>query len=149
MKVVLRRDVPGLGQAGDVNDVADGYARNYLIPRGFAIVATAGAVASVEARKAAERRHLERLDEERRLLAQRIDGSSVVVRARAGSQGRLHGSITPAQIAEALAVSVGHAVDRREIEIGEPIRHLGEHSVQVRLAPRVAARLTVVVEAEG
>lgn len=148
MKVVLRRNVPGLGQAGDVKDVADGYGRNYLIPRGFAVIATSGVVANAEARKAAERRQLERLDEERRALAQQIDGSSVVVRARAGSQGRLHGSITPAQIAEALGAVVGKSVDRHEIEIADPIRQLGEHTVLVRLAPRVAAKLTVVVERE-
>lgn len=148
MKVVLRRDVPGLGRAGDVKDVADGYGRNYLIPRGFAALATPAELAHVEAHKAVEQRQRARLDEERRALAQRIEETPVVLHARAGGQGRLHGSITAVQVAEALSQALGQTIDRREIELPDPIRHLGSHTAQVRLARHVAARLTVVVEPE-
>lgn len=149
MKVVLRREVPGLGHAGDIKEVADGYARNYLIPRGLAAAATAGTLANAEARQAAQRRQTERLDEERRTLAQQLNGSRVVLQARAGARGRLHGSITAPQIAEALSASVGHAIDRHEVELEEPIRQVGEHAVMIRLARNVSAKVTVVVEAQA
>ncbi|MSQ24330.1 MAG: 50S ribosomal protein L9 [Chloroflexi bacterium] len=148
MKVVLRREVPELGQIGEVKEVADGYARNYLIPRGFAIAATTGALAAVEARKGAERRQRERVDEERHALAQQLEGTTVVIHARAGARGRLHGSITPTQIAEALTEAVGHPVDRREIEASEPIRQVGQHTIVVRLARTLSAKVTISVEAE-
>ena len=149
MKVILRREVPGLGHSGDVKEVADGYARNYLIPRGLAAAATAGTLANAEAHLAAQRRQNERLDEERHALAQKLEGSRVVIQARAGARGRLHGSITAPQIADAISEAAGHAVDRHEVELGEPIRQVGEHQVTVRLARNVTARVTVVVEAQA
>ncbi|MBI4213175.1 MAG: 50S ribosomal protein L9 [Chloroflexi bacterium] len=148
MKIVLRRDVPDLGKAGDLKDVADGFARNYLIPRGFAVAATANAVAQIEAKRGAEQRQHARIDEERRALARTLEGSRVVVRAKAGGRGRLHGSVTAIQIAEALSAALGQVVDRREIEIGDPIRQVGEHEVSVRLARNVSAKVKLVVEAE-
>lgn len=148
MKVVLRRDVAGLGREGDVKDVADGYARNYLMPRGLAAPATAGQLASVKERKAAEQRQVARLDSEQRALVERIEAEPLLLRARAGAQGRLHGSVTGTQIAEALSLALEREIDKRAVELVDPIKHLGSHAVQVRLAPRVAARLTVVVEPE-
>ena len=148
MKVVLKRDVPELGKAGELKDVADGFARNYLIPRGFAIAASTNAVAQVEAKRGAERRQRERADEERQALAQRLEGTRVIVRAKAGARGRLHGSITAGQIADALSAETGQPVDRRNIEIGDPIRQVGEHTIEVRLARTLSAKVTLVVEAE-
>ncbi len=148
MKVVLKRDVPDLGKAGELKDVADGFARNYLIPRGFAIAATSNAVAQVEAKRGAERRQRERIDEERRALAQKLEASRVVVKAKAGARGRLHGSITAVQIAEALTAEAGQPVDRHEIEMPEPIRQIGEHVIEVRLARNLSPKVTIIVEAE-
>jgi large subunit ribosomal protein L9 len=148
MKVVLRRDVPELGKAGEVKDVADGFARNYLIPRGFAVAGTSAALAQVAARQGAERRQRERLDDERKALAAQLEGSKVTMKARAGAKGRLHGSITAAHIADALTAAVGQPVDRHEIDMGDPIRQVGDHNITVRLARSVTAKVTIVVEAE-
>lgn len=148
MKVVLRREVAGLGHPGDIKDVADGYARNYLIPRGLATAATAGTLADAEARHAARQRLTEREDQGRRALAQQLESSRVTMQARAGARGRLHGSITAAQIAESLTAASGHQVDRHEIDLDDPIRQLGEHQVTVRLARNVSAKVTIVVEAQ-
>lgn len=148
MKVVLRRDVAGLGHSGDIKDVADGYARNYLIPRGLAVAATGGVLANAEARQAARERQNEKLSEERRALARQLEGSRVTIKARAGARGRLHGSVTAAQIAEALTQSAGQTVDRHEVELAEPIRQVGDHQVTIRLARNVTAHPVIVVEAQ-
>ena len=148
MKIILRREVSGLGHPGEIKDVADGYARNYLIPRGFAIAATSGSLANAEARQAAQRRQTDRADEDRRALAKQLEGSRVTMQARAGARGRLHGSITATQIAEALSASAGHPIDRREIDLDDPIRTVGDHEVTVRLARNATAKVTIVVEAQ-
>lgn len=149
MRVILVRDVPHLGRAGQVVEVADGYGRNYLIPRGLAVPATAGNLRQLEERADAQRRRAERELAEARGVAERIDGRTVTVRARAGEQGRLFGSVTAQHVAEALARELGAAVDRRRIELDEPIRHLGAYRVAVRLHPQVTAHVTVQVAPEG
>jgi large subunit ribosomal protein L9 len=149
VKVILRREVAGLGQAGEIKDVADGYARNYLIPRGFAIAATAGSLANAEARQAAQRRQSDKEDEERRALAKQLEGKRVSMQARAGARGRLHGSITATQIAEALTASTGRPIDRHEIDLADPIRTVGDHQVTVKLARNAVAKVTIVVEAQA
>jgi large subunit ribosomal protein L9 len=148
MRVVLRRAVPGLGESGDVKDVADGYGSNYLIPRGYAVLATPKALADLEAHKGAQQRQLARLDEERRSLAEQIEATPLTVRARAGAQGRLHGSVTATEIAEALTVALGRPIDKRDIELLDPIRHVGSHRAEVRLARHLSAKLTLVIEPE-
>ena len=148
MKVVLRRDVPELGKAGEVKEVADGFARNYLIPRGFAIAGTTAALAQVEARQGAERKQRERLDEERKALAAQLEGKRITMKARAGAKGRLHGSITATHIAEALTTEAGQPIDRHEVDMGDPIRQIGDHNITVRLARNISSKVTIVVEAE-
>ena len=148
MKVVLRRDVPTLGKAGDVKEVADGYGRNYLIPRGLAAPASRTAMENVEAHKAAETRQRARLDEEAQALAKRIEETPLVVHARTGEGGRLYGSVTSADIAEALSAAVGTTVDKRNVDLGEPIRHVGTHTARIHVAPRVTVPLNVQVEPE-
>lgn len=148
MKVVLRKDVANLGKAGEIREVADGYGRNFLIPRGLAAPASKTAVENVAAHHAAEARAHARLDAERQTLAQRIKDTSLVVHARTGDQGRLYGSVTSADIADALSRALAHPVDKRDIELDEPIRHLGAHTARVRIAPRVTATLNVVIEPE-
>ncbi len=149
MKVVLLRDVPNLGQAGEVKEVADGYARNYLIPKGLATPATEGLIRhTAETRQAVEQRRVRQLASAREMAA-RLQGAAVTIRARAGQGDRLYGSITSQQIAEAIAQQLGVEVDRRRIELDAPIRTLGTHPVRVRLGPEIAAQVHVIVEREA
>jgi large subunit ribosomal protein L9 len=145
VRVILRQRVRGLGEAGAVVQVADGYARNYLLPRGLAVEATEGELRRVAEERARAAARAERALAEAREAARRIDGAAVTVPARAGTQGRLFGSITSADVAAAIAASCGVAVDRRQVLLEEPIRSVGEHSVTVRLHPDVAARVIVRV----
>lgn len=148
MQVLLLQDVEQLGQAGDLKKVADGFGRNYLIPRKLAVIATPGAIKQAElARQATARRQAAALSEAQ-ALAQILDGQTVTFQARAGEEDRLYGSITSANIAEALEEKVGQEVDRRKIDLAEPIKELGTHAVTMRLAPEAEAKITVVVERE-
>ncbi|HZT06963.1 MAG TPA: 50S ribosomal protein L9 [Chloroflexota bacterium] len=145
MKVVLRKDVPSLGRAGEVKEVSDGYGRNYLIPRGLAAIASKTAVQNVEAHKAAESRQQARLAAEHEALAKRLTETPIVVRAHAGEQGRLYGSVTTADVADAIKAALGQTVDKRDVELEEPIRTVGMHHVRVHVAPRVIATVNVEV----
>ena len=148
MEVLLLKDVEQLGHTGEIKRVSDGYARNYLIPRGLATMATPGAVKQAEqVRQSDARRQAKELDKAQ-ALAQELDGRSVTFQARAGEADRLYGSITNANIAEALEEQVGKKVDRRKIELEEPLKELGMHAVTVRLAPGAEAKVTVIIERE-
>jgi large subunit ribosomal protein L9 len=150
VKVLLKENVEHLGKAGETKEVADGYARNYLIPRGLATPATKGIVQQATAQKQAEQRRQERVQTEREDLARRIDKAEIVFKAKVGEQHRLYGSITSADIAEELGRKVGHEIDKRDVEISEPIRNLGSFKIPVRLGPKLIPKVTVVVEsAEG
>jgi len=147
MRVLLRRDVQGVGRRGDVVDVADGFARNYLLPTGHALRATAG----IEAQATAMRRARDLRDAADRQAAQTVAAvlaaTTVTVAARAGAEGRLFGSVTASDIAEAVQAQTGAVVDRRRIHLEEPIKSLGVHSVPVRLHEGVDAQVTVEVVA--
>lgn len=148
MEVLLLKDVEQLGQTGEIKRVADGYARNYLIPRGLATFATPGAIKQAElVRESDVRRQAKELDKAQ-ALAQELDGRSVTFQARAGESDRLYGSITNANIAEALEKQVGKEVDRRKIEMEEPLKELGMHAITIRLAPGAEAKVTVIIERE-
>jgi len=147
MKVLLLEDVIKLGLAGDVVTVADGYGRNYLIPRGLAKVATPGALNQAgQIRKAGERTRARELASAQD-LARRIEGLTLTFTARAGETGKLYGSVTTADLAEAVERELGQELDRRKI-ISDPLRRLGEQSVEVRLIANVSANLKVVIEPE-
>ncbi|MBC7222800.1 MAG: 50S ribosomal protein L9 [Anaerolineae bacterium] len=148
MKVVLRKDVPGLGKAGEIKKVADGYARNYLIPQGLAAVATPGAIKQAELERAAEARRAQRLQQEAQELAQRLASQTLVLKARAGEGDKLYGSITNADIAQAIQEAIGLEVDKRKVLLEHPIRELGEHTVAVKLHSEVVSQVKVVVERE-
>lgn len=147
MKVVLREDVEHLGRKGDLLDVAEGYARNFLVPRGLAMRATKGVVAQADAmrrnRQARDARDRAAAEE----LAGRLAASSIRVGARAGEGGKLFGSVTSSDLADALRAQTGIEVDRRVIELDEPIKELGPREVPVRLHPDVSATLRVEVAA--
>ena len=148
MKVLLLEDVDKLGLAGKVVTVSDGYGRNYLIPRGLAKVADKGALEQAEhIRKAGERKRA-RLLADAQTLAQHVDGLTLTFRARAGEKGKLYGSITTADLAEALGRELGQEFDRRKI-ISDPLRQVGEHAVQIRLMSDMTATHKVIIEAEG
>lgn len=149
MKVILVSDVPNLGRAGDVKEVADGYARNYLIPRGLARQATPGMLRDLQHRQATEAAQEERLTARLQSLARRLSQVTLVFDAKVSEKGRLFGSITTADIAEALEREVGVKLDRRKHILCEPLRHIGEHLVPVRLSPKVTVNVRVVVRPEG
>lgn len=148
MKVLLLQDVKGLGKAGDVKDVADGYGRNYLIPNKLAVAATPSELKKAASLKAAAKQREDRLAREVRVLAERIAETELILKAKVGEQHRLYGSITSADIAEALEKQIGQAIDKRKIALAEPIKQLGTFKVPVHLAPGVESQVTVRIEAE-
>ena len=148
MEVLLLKDVEQLGEAGEIKRVANGYARNFLIPRGLAVIATPGAVKQVEVQLESEARRQAKELDEAQALAQALDGRTVTFQARAGESDRLYGSITNANIADALSEQVEQEVDRRKIEMDEPLKELGTHAVTIRLAAGAEAKVTVIIERE-
>jgi large subunit ribosomal protein L9 len=148
MEVILLRDVKRLGSAGEIKRVADGFARNYLLPRGLAVIATEGARKEAEARAAAERRREETAKASAQRRAEDLGHVELLFKARAGETGRLYGSVTSADIAKQLAEKIGAEVDRRKVQLAEPIKEVGTSSVDVKLHSDVTISVTVKVEAD-
>jgi large subunit ribosomal protein L9 len=147
MKLILTQEVSGLGTAGDVVDVKDGYARNFLVPRGLATAWTRGGEKQVEAiRKGRVIREVKTLAEAQQIKAT-LESKPVTLGAKVGKSGRLFGAITPAEVAQAVKAGGGPDVDRRKIELTAPIKSTGTHSVLVRLHPDVQATVSVAVVA--
>jgi large subunit ribosomal protein L9 len=147
MKLILTQEVTGLGEPGDVVEVAAGYGRNYLVPRGVAMQWTRGAEKQIELiRRARSAREIRGLDDAK-AAATRLASMTVHLRTRAGSGGRLFGSVSTSDIADAVQAAGGPAVDRRKIEVPNPIKTIGAHQVAVRLHPEVSATLNVEVSA--
>jgi len=149
MKVLLLQDVKGTGKAGEVKNVADGYARNYLLPRQLAVPATEQTLKSREVQRQIERRRRERASEEASALAAVLADVSVTFKVRVGEQHRLYGSITSADIAEAVSAEIQQEIDRRKILLDEPLKSLGEFHVPIKVAANVTPTVRVIVEAEG
>jgi large subunit ribosomal protein L9 len=145
MRVILLQDVEGLGKAGDLKDVANGYARNFLLPRRLAAGATPELLANHQQRVAAEQRKLEKQAEQNRQQAERLSQISLTFKARVGRQGRLYGSITSQDIAAGLRESEGISIDRRVIDLPNPIRALGTYVVPVKIAQKLESKITVNV----
>lgn len=148
MKVLLLKDVYKLGHAGDVKKVADGYGRNYLLPRGLAALATKGAVAQSEKLRASANKQRELLNAEMGGLAEKLKGLTLKFVAKAGDTGKLYGSITSQNIAEAIEREISEKIDRRHIG-HQPLRELGTFKVPVRLTADLAPSVTVIVHREG
>ncbi|KAF4406023.1 MULTISPECIES: 50S ribosomal protein L9 [Streptomyces] len=147
MKIILTHEVSGLGAAGDVVDVKDGYARNYLVPRGFAIRWTKGGEKDVEQiRRGRKIREIATIEQANEVKA-KLEAVKVRLATRSGDAGRLFGSVTPADIASAIKQAGGPDVDKRRIELGSPIKTLGAHQVSVRLHSDVSAKVGVEVVA--
>jgi large subunit ribosomal protein L9 len=147
MKLILTHEVTGLGAPGDVVEVKDGYGRNYLLPRGFAIQWSKGAEKQIEtirkARRAREVRDLGHAEE----IKKELERLSVRLASRAGNSGRLFGAVTVADIATAVSKAGGPSLDKRKIEIPSPIKTVGSHKVSVRLHPEVAATIGLTIVA--
>lgn len=147
-KIILTHEVTGLGEAGDVVEVKDGYARNYLMPRGLATPWTKGAQKQIDQMRRARKAREIATAEDARAARDSLQARPVTVAVRAGSGGRLFGSVTTGEIADAVKAAGGPAIDKRRIEVPTPIKSLGEHKVSVRLHADVQANVTVnVVEA--
>jgi large subunit ribosomal protein L9 len=145
VKLILTQEVDGLGSAGDVVDVKDGYGRNYLVPRGFAVRWTRGGEKTVESIKTARNARAVRDEAHATEIKSALEGTAVSVKVRAGEQGRLFGAVTATEIAEAIAEQTGQPVDRRTIVVANPIKSLGNHEVSVKLHDDVAATVSVTV----
>ncbi|MGN0734980.1 MAG: 50S ribosomal protein L9 [Anaerovoracaceae bacterium] len=148
MIVILNRDVKGTGKAGDIVKVSDGYARNMLIPKGYAKEATEGNVRNLEKQKAiaAEKKAEEKAAAQ--ALAEKVNAVSVTIKTKAGEGGRIFGSITSKDIADALAAQQKLTVDKKKIQLDNPIKQTGELTVDIKLYPEVMAKLKVIITAQ-
>ncbi len=146
MRVILQKSVDKLGNPGDIVEVADGYARNFLMPRGLAVRATRGGVRHVESLKRAHGVRVSKAKAEAEAVAARLIGTPVVVQARVGEEGKLFGSVTAAEIAAEIERQTGVVVDRHDIHLDEPIRSVGTHEVRVHLFQEVDPIISVRVE---
>ncbi len=147
MRVVLRKDVPALGRTGDVKDVADGYAQNFLFPRGLAAEASAGELKRIAAVRATAKAKKDRQHADAEEVAERLATTALSFKLKVGPQGKAFGSVTDRDIAEALRRQ-GFDVPREKIHLIDPLRAVGTHEVEVRLLTDVRAKVTVAVEPE-
>lgn len=147
MKIILMSDVKSLGTTGTVLEVADGYARNYLLPRGLAAEASKGSLALLEQQRTAKARRDAEAVASAEALGKRLEGAQVTVPVKAGGNGRLFGSVTNANVADAIHASLGIEVDRHKIDVPENIKSLGSYPVEVRLGKNIVAKTTVKVVA--
>jgi large subunit ribosomal protein L9 len=145
MKIILSEDVDKIGQRGDVVSVADGFARNYLVPKGLAMVASKGALKQAEMMQRARAEKEAKAREEATARAEKLQAQPVYISARAGEDGRLFGSVTKSDVARGLADQLGEEVDRHAITLEDPIRTLGSHHVEIPLDAGVNATITVEV----
>jgi large subunit ribosomal protein L9 len=148
MEVILLQDVTDLGKAGEVKRVADGYARNYLLPKGMANKATPGALKEAEVQLKAQDRRQNKIEAEASGIADALVDVSLKFTAKSGETGRLYGSITAGDIAEALEKETGIVIDKRKLTIEEPLRQLGTHRVGIKLLAGLTPEIEVVVEPE-
>ena len=148
MKILLLKDVYHLGHAGDVKKVADGYGRNYLIPQGFAVLATVGALKQADSIRAKAEVVRSQLNTEMSAVSEKINNCWITFASKAGETGKLYGSITSQMVAEKIAEKAGVEIDKRMIDI-QPIRTLGEHKAHVRLTIDIVPSVNIMVHREG
>jgi large subunit ribosomal protein L9 len=148
MKVILREDVYNLGKSGELVNVKDGYARNYLLPRNLAMLASAANLRQLEHEKQVIELRQQKLRGTAQEQAKKLENLSVTVKRKVGEQDKLYGSVTSLDVAEALAAA-GHKLDRRLIHLPDPIRTVGSHEVELKLHREVSAKIKVEVAAEG
>ena len=146
MKVILNKDVKELGKAGSLVEVSEGHARNFLFPRLLATEATPAAMKQFEEKKKAEARREERILAEAQAFAKELEQITVVLHAKSGEGGRLYGTITNKEIAQALAKQTNHDIDKRKLELQEPIKSLGTHPFTLKLHPKVSVSMKASVQ---
>jgi large subunit ribosomal protein L9 len=150
MKVVFLEEVEGTARTGDVKNVADGFARNYLLPRKLAAPANDHYIAIAEAKAGKEARRQDRLDEEARdHVLPKVEGKSLRIEVRVGDQGKLFGSVTARDIAEALQQATRVELEHRQVDLKQPIRELGTHEIPIKLTRNVVANITLQVDPVG
>lgn len=148
MKVILIKDVKGSGKTGDVLNVADGYARNYLLARGFAIEATTKNINDLAGKKAAEQHRLDVAKSDAEALAKKLNGKTVTVKAKAGASGKLFGSVTSSTVCELIEAQYGESVDKKKISLSADIKAYGDYTAEIRMTQGVSAKINVRVVPE-
>jgi large subunit ribosomal protein L9 len=146
VRVILKAEIRGLGRTGDIKDVADGYARNYLLPKGLAIEATGGELRQLAQERQSEKTKKDRAHQDAEELAKRLDEVTLVFKLKAGEQGKTFGSVTAKEVADALTKEAKAEIEKTKIVLHEPLRSLGIHKVEVRLLSDVHASVTVAIE---
>ena len=149
MKVILSADVKGKGKKGDMINVSDGYARNFLFPKGLAVEATKANVTQVKQQEAAKARQKAKELEQAKMLAEKINKVTITIKAKAGENGKLFGSITSKEIGQMLQKQHNIKIDKRKINMSDVIKTLGTTKVEVKVYPEVTAQLAVVVKEEA
>ncbi len=149
MKVILTQPVPGLGEPGTIKEVADGYARNFLLPRNMAVIATRSSVKQAESQAEVYAKRANKAREQVQGQASNVEGKTVIIRARVGSENRLYGSVTPNDVADAMMSQHGIEVDRRKIEIGETIHRTGTYTATADFGSGITASFNVEVAPEA
>jgi large subunit ribosomal protein L9 len=149
MEVILRQEVPALGREGEIVKVANGYANNYLFPKGLAVIATKGNLKQLEQKRGSLAKKEEAARAEARELAGKLESQTVTIEAKAGAEDRLYGSVTAKDIAAAVEEKLGLKIDRRRLQLAEPIKQAGEVAIPVKLHPDVEASLKVEVVAQS
>ena len=147
MEVILKESIKSLGSAGDIVNVADGYARNYLIPQGKAVIATTKNVKQLERQQEAIRKKAAQLKADLEALAAQLNKLEIEIPVKVGESGKLYGSVTSMDIAKAIS-DKGYNVDRKKIQLDEPIKELGEYSILIKLAPEIEATIRLKVVAQ-
>ena len=148
MKVIFMEDVPNVGKAGQIKDVADGYGSNFLIPHKLAVAAKPGDIKNVEAQIKARARVAAKTEAEMKALAAELENKEVTIKAKVGQQDRLYGSITSADVSAALATALKVNVDKKKIELAEAIRSLGTYEANIKLGKDIATKIKVTVVSE-
>lgn len=148
MKVILIKDVKGSGKTGDVLNVSDGYARNYLLPRGFAIEATAKNVNDLAGKKAAEQHRLDVAKDEAAASARNLNGHVIVIKAKAGASGKLFGAITSSTVSDYIAKQFGENIDKKKIVLQSDIKAYGDYTCEIKFTQGITAKMDIKVEPE-
>jgi large subunit ribosomal protein L9 len=147
MKVIFLKNVPK-GKRGEIKEVADGYARNFLLPKGMALPATPSAIKAAKAMSDEKAESQTRQHEELSKIVQELEGKELHFKAKAGVKGRLHGAITTASIADELSRLTGFDIDKKKVELEEPLHHLGSYDVTINLGTGTEAKIKVIIEEE-
>ncbi|MFO7881779.1 MAG: 50S ribosomal protein L9 [Kosmotogaceae bacterium] len=146
MKIILKKDVPKLGNEGEIKEVSDGYARNYLIPKGLAVEATKSEMSKLNAKKEHREMKEERIREKSEELLKKVSSRHFTIKVKAGSSGKLFGSVTSADIADKIEKDTGTKIDKKYINLPENIRETGDHEVELELPGNVKGVINLTVE---